>query len=70
MAEELIKEEMLVMLHHDALADPTFNQCGIPAGARRPVKASGLKPLHVDRHQGYLKENRYERFSLEEIEQV
>jgi len=67
-AEELIKEEMLVMLHHDVLTDPTLSQCGIPAGTRRP--AGGLKPLHADRHQSYLKGTGYERFTLEEIQQV
>lgn len=69
-AEELIKEEMLVMLHHDVLTDPTLNQCGIPAGSKKPAKIGQLKPLHVERHQSYLKDKGYERFSLEEIDQV
>ncbi len=69
-AEELIKEEMLIMLHHDVLYDPTLNQCGIPAGVRVPNNSSGLKPLHVDKHQSYLKETGYEKFTLEEIEKV
>lgn len=66
-AEEMIKEEMLLMLHHDALNDPTLNQCGVPAGSKAPVK-SQLKPLHVDKHQSYLREKRgYERFTREEL---
>lgn len=69
-AEELIKEEMLVMLHHDVLTDPTLNQCGIPAGSKKPAKIGQLKPLHVERHQSYLKDKGYERFSLEEIDQA
>lgn len=69
-AEELIKQEMLIMLHHDVLTDPTLNQCGIPAGTKKPANFHNLKPLHREKHQNYLKETRYENFSLNEIEQV
>ena len=69
-AEELIKEEMLVMLHHDVLTDPTLNQCGIPAGWKKPANANQLKPLHTEKHHAYLRDKGYEKFSLEEIEQV
>jgi len=67
-AEEMIKEEMLVMLHHDVITDPTLNQCGIPAGSKKPAKMANLKPLCLDKHRNYLKEKGYERFSPDEIE--
>lgn len=66
-AEELIKEEMLVMLHHDILTDPTLNQCGFPAGVK-PKANANMQALHPERHQAYLKVNRFETFSLEEID--
>lgn len=69
-AEELIKQEMLIMLHHDVLTDPTLNQCGIPAGSKKPTNVNNLKPLHREKHQNYLKETRYENFTLNEIEQA
>ena len=40
LAEEMIKEEMLVMLHNDAIESPTLNQCGVPAGAKKPASAA------------------------------
>jgi pre-mRNA-splicing factor CDC5/CEF1 len=70
-AEEMIKEEMLIMLHHDALYDPTLNQCGIPAGSKIPANKSQLKPLHIEKHQGYLRErNGYQKFTRDEINQA
>jgi len=69
-AEELIKQEMLIMLHHDVLTDPTLNQCGIPAGSKKPTNVNNLKPLHREKHQNYLKETRYENFTPNEIEQA
>lgn len=69
-AEELIKEEMLIMLHQDILTDPTLNQCGIPAGSKRPATLNGMKPLHPEKHQSYLKNNCYERFTLDEIKEA
>lgn len=69
-AEELIKEEMLIMLHHDVLTDPTLNQCGIPAGYKKPANMNSIKPLLAEKHQNYLKKNSYENFSPEEIKEA
>jgi pre-mRNA-splicing factor CDC5/CEF1 len=69
-AEELIKEEMLVMLHHDALYDPTLNQCGVPAGAKIPANRSNLRPLHMDRHKSYLNDKPYDLFTREEMQEA
>lgn len=67
-AEEMIKKEMLIMLHNDALNNPTLNQCGIPIGSKKP--ATNLRPLNIEKHQGYLRENEYELFSKEEMEEA
>jgi pre-mRNA-splicing factor CDC5/CEF1 len=69
-AEEMIKEEMLIMLHHDAVADPSLNQCGIPAGSKKPLNMRNLKPLNEEKHDAFLRENNYDYFSLDEINQV
>lgn len=69
LAEEMIKEEMLVMLHNDAIDTPTLNQCGVPAGAKKPANAA-LKTLNLDRHQQYLRSHPYESFSLEELNEA
>ena len=69
-AEELIKEEMLCMLHHDVITDPTLNQCGIPAGFKKPATMTNLKPLFLEKHKNYLREKGYERFSPEELDEA
>ena len=67
-AEEMIKEEMLLMLHHDALYEPTLNQCGIPAGSKIPANKSQLKPLHVEKHQSFLRDKGgYQKFTPDEL---
>jgi pre-mRNA-splicing factor CDC5/CEF1 len=69
LAEEMIKEEMLIMLHHDALYNPTLNQCGLPIGVKKPANFS-MKPANADRHEDYLNKKDYERFTLEELNDV
>lgn len=68
-AEELIKEEMLVMLHHDAVTDPTLSQCGIPLGSAKAQKVKENKDkkpkaLQYDKHARY---GGYETYSLDEM---
>jgi pre-mRNA-splicing factor CDC5/CEF1 len=68
LAEELIKREMLTMLHHDALFDPALSQCGIPAGdKKKPANGNNLKAINHEKHRAHLKENGYDRFSLDEL---
>jgi pre-mRNA-splicing factor CDC5/CEF1 len=67
LAEELIKREMLTMLHHDALYDPAMSQCGIPAGTKKPTNGNHLKAINHEKHRAHLKENGYNRFSLDEL---
>ena len=70
-AEEMIKREMLVMLHHDAAHSPTWSQCGVPAAsnAKRSALATGpvARPLQMDKHQHFLREHTHDKFSLEEM---
>ena len=68
-AEEMIKEEMLIMLHFDALRNPTENQCGLVQNGPKKTAAQ-LKPINADRHISYLRDNGYNEFSLDELEQA
>ncbi|RNA45152.1 cell division cycle 5 [Brachionus plicatilis] len=61
-AEEMIKQEMLSMLHYDAVKNPSGNQCAGPKGQSRPA--------NVDKHLNYLRENGYDEFSVEEMERA
>lgn len=69
-AEEMIKEEMLLMLHFDALKNPSLNQCGVPVGSKKPANLQNLKPLNEDKHLSYLREKSYDEFSLKEMEEA
>lgn len=59
-AEELIKQEMVTMLHYDALNDP------VPPPASGPVK----KPPSLQQLQAYLDQNEYDDFTDEELTQA
>lgn len=68
-AEEMIKEEMLAMLHHDCLSDPTLNQLG-PA-AKKPTAHANVKPISFEKHQTFLKERGgYNQFSADALAEV
>lgn len=55
-AEELIKQEMVTMLHYDALHDPV----SIPGIAKKPGATT--------QHLSYLEQNSYDDFELDELE--
>lgn len=57
-AEEIIKKEMITMLHFDALNHPSLNQ--IPGKTKKAV--------NVQQHVQYLQKNQYEDFSKEQLE--
>lgn len=57
-AEELIKQEMITMLHYDAVSDPVE----LPAGA--PAR----KPSALQQLQAYLDQNLYEEFDETDLE--
>ena len=55
-AEEMIKQEMLVMLHHDALKNPTIDQLS--------------KPVSSDVHSSFLARNPYQEVNLDDLEKA
>ncbi|CAF0824007.1 unnamed protein product [Brachionus calyciflorus] len=67
-AEEMIKEEMLLMLHFDALKNPSLNQCGYGNNSKKSI--SQMKTMNGEKHVSYLKENGYDEFSLDELEEA
>ncbi len=66
-AEELVKKEMLVMLHFDTLYTPTASQCGLN---NKKQMSFIPQPLNYEKHKSYLSENKYENFSVEEMSHV
>ena len=64
-AEEMIKKEMLVMLHYDALKNPIMSQFGMTNGSKNSL--SQLKVMNPERHVSYSRDIGYE-FTLEELE--
>lgn len=54
-AEELIKQEMVTMLHFDALKNPVF------------ISGQAKKPTPLQQIQAYLDHNRYDEFEEEEL---
>jgi len=65
-AEELIKREMILMLHHDCLETPTLSQQG---GADRAKKGErGI--VNEASHRTYLDRHPYKEYSKEEMEEA
>ncbi|XP_067945595.1 cell division cycle 5-like protein [Watersipora subatra] len=63
-AEELIKREMLTMMHHDALETPTAGQAMANATV---VKRGKSKETGQTQHMNYLERNPYEDFTMDEL---
>ncbi len=64
----MIKQEMVVMLHHDAVYSPTLAQQGIIPGSKKPPSQKTI--ANQAQHLGYLENHRYEKFSQNDIEEV
>ncbi|XP_071957167.1 cell division cycle 5-like protein [Antedon mediterranea] len=64
-AEELIKEEMIVMLHRDALKQPTVNQTTAATSNRKSI--TGTK-MGQAAHQAYLQAHPYKEIDEQDIE--
>merc|ERR1719334_355722 len=66
-AEELIKREMLTMIHYDAKENPTESQLGVSILTKNknvdPAKAASL----AQAHKTYLDKRPYESFTEEEL---
>ena len=64
-AEELIKREMLVMLHHDCLETPTSAQMGEAAGKKSEKADKAI--VNEQSHRIYLDKHPYQQFSEDEM---
>ena len=58
---------MAVMLHHDAVYNPTMSQQGIMPGSK---KQSQKSIANQAQHLAYLENHKYEKFSQNEIEEA
>ncbi len=68
-AEELIKREMVVMMHHDCLETPTQAQMGGGAADGKKKKDGGGDRAIVKEqaHRAYLERHPYQKFAEEDI---
>lgn len=67
LAEELIKQEMITMLHHDCLHHPTNNAASqLLRGKTRGPTSTSNNASHVS----YLEAHPYKQYSPEDMEQV
>lgn len=65
-AEELIKREMIIMLHHDATHHPTEQQMGIQPGTKKGKQPHSV--INQAQHLAYLEKHPYEKFDDYDIE--
>lgn len=63
-AEELIKKEMLVMQHFDAVHTPTPGQLGMGPGKKNQKNVTSAQ------HLSYLQQHPYDKFTEDDLEQV
>lgn len=67
LAEELIKQEMITMLHHDCLHHPSANAANqLQRGKTRGPTSASNNASHI----AYLETHSYKSISTEEMEQV
>lgn len=59
-AEELIKQEMITMLHYDAAHDPVVSK----------INAPPKKPTPLHQLEAYLEQNQYEEFDDDQLERA
>ncbi|XP_071113531.1 cell division cycle 5-like protein [Haliotis cracherodii] len=65
-AEELIKREMITMVHYDAVYSPTLAQLGITPGSKKPVPSQkGI--VNQAQHLAFLEQHPYDNFSEEDL---
>lgn len=64
-AEELIKKEMLVMQHFDAVHTPTPGQLGMGPGKKNQKNVTSQA-----QHLSYLQQHPYDKFTEDDLEQV
>lgn len=66
-AEELIKREMVTMLHYDSVYSATPAQMGVPIGSKKKTPSSNAV-LNQAQHLAYLEQQRYEKFEQSDLE--
>ena len=66
-AEEMIKQEMIVMFHYDALKNPTAAQQGMKDGAKKPSQKGMMSQTQ---HMTYLEAHPHKDVPDEEIAAV
>ncbi|XP_021355301.1 cell division cycle 5-like protein [Mizuhopecten yessoensis] len=64
-AEELIKKEMLTMLHYDAVYSPTPGQLGVNPNSKKPSQKGVVNQAQ---HLAYLEQHPYSGYTEEDIE--
>merc|ERR1712223_1151324 len=67
-AEELIKREMIVMMHHDCIETPTASQMGEGSSKKKKTTDHERGILNEATHRQYLDKHPYQRFNDEDIE--
>jgi len=65
-AEELIKREMILMLHHDCLETPTLSQMG----GREKAKKGERGIVNEASHRNYLDKHQWREYSKEELDEA
>ena len=66
-AEEMVKREMLTMMHYDAAYNPTEAQQGLQAGKKQTSQKAIVTQAQ---HLAYLEHHTYEPVTQEELESV
>ena len=67
-AEELIKREMIVMLHHDCIETPTPSQMGENSKKKKAVEDRSI--VNEASHRAYLDKHPYQKFTDDEISEA
>ena len=67
-AEELIKREMIVMMHHDCVETPTPAQMGEGGKKKGGLGSDGERAIvNEQQHRAFLEKHPYQQFSEEEV---
>jgi len=67
-AEELVKREMVTMLHYDAVYNPTLAQQGVVPGVKKPQAQKAV--VNQATHISYLESHPYKKFDEYDLEQA
>ncbi|PVD28210.1 hypothetical protein C0Q70_10797 [Pomacea canaliculata] len=67
-AEELIKEEMLTMLHFDAVHSPTLQQMGLAPGMKKPPGQKSI--INQAQHLAFLEQHPFVKHKDEDLQKA